>query len=163
MPDKTNEPVYTFDAAKLKLESYCAYQERSQQEVREKLYKMKLPTAQINEIIADLIANNFLNEARFAHAYVSGKFRMKKWGKNKIKQGLKLKGITAPLIKKALATIPEEAYLETLATLLAKKHRELGLKKDLKTKNKLFSYAFSKGYESHLIFLTLNNNELEEF
>ncbi len=161
MLNEKNIKVYSYTEAKNKAETYCAYQERSQQEVRDKLYKLNLHTSQVEELIAYLIENNFLNESRFANAYVSGKFRIKKWGRKKIKQGLKLKGIPEPLIKKAFAQIVEEDYLEVLQELIKKKHAELGFKKDVHTKNKLYNYAFSKGYESNLIFLTLNNNELD--
>src|SRR5690606_22791562 len=91
MLNEKNGKVYSYNEAKNKAEAYCAYQERSQQEVRDKLYHMNLHTSQVEELIAYLIENNFLNESRFANAYVSGKFRMKKWGRKKIKQGLKLK------------------------------------------------------------------------
>lgn len=161
MLNKKNIKVYSYTEAKNKAETYCAYQERSQQEVRDKLYKLNLHTSQVEELITYLIENNFLNESRFANAYVSGKFRIKKWGRKKIKQGLKLKGIPEPIIKKAFAQIVEEDYLEVLRELIKKKHAELGFKKDVHIKNKLYNYAFSKGYESNLIFLTLNNNELD--
>lgn len=152
--------VYSYAEAKSKIESYCAYQERSQQEVRDKLYSYNLYPADVETLIAYLIEENFLNELRFAKAYVSGKFRIKKWGRKKIKQGLKLKGISELMIKKAFSDIVEEEYLEVLKALIQKKHTELGLKHDLKTKNKLYNYALGKGYESNLIFLILNNNEL---
>ena len=80
-------------AALAKAEHYCAYQERSQYEIRNKLYEWGLWTTDVDEIISELILTNFLNEERFAKAYVSGKFNINKWGKIKIKQGLKLKKV----------------------------------------------------------------------
>src|ERR1700740_2175906 len=92
--------------AMAKAEHYCAYQERSQQEVRDKLYEWGLWPEAVEHIISQLICDNFLNEERFAKAYALGKFRQKGWGKIKIKQGLKLKKVPEVLIKKALLTIP---------------------------------------------------------
>lgn len=160
MIEEKNKKIYSYDAAKLAMESYCAYQERSQQEVRDRLFKLGIKGLEIDTIISYLIENNFLNEARFASAYVSGKFRIKRWGKIKIKEGLKLKGVPPAIIKKALNQINEEEYLETLTDILKKKMQTLGFKKDLKTKNKLINHALSKGYESNIIFFILNNNEL---
>lgn len=151
-----------FNTARNKAETYCAYQERSQQEVREKLYKMGVKTIDCEQIISYLIENNFLNEVRFAQAYVSGKFRIKNWGKNKIKQGLKLKNIPEGIIKKALAGINQDDYLAVLEKLMQKKHQELGYKTDIKTKSKIVNYALSKGFESNFIFLLLNNKELKK-
>src|ERR1700753_2259928 len=88
-----------------KAEHYCAYQERSQQEVRDKLYEWGLHQNAVENLIVQLIAGNFLNEERFANAYARGKFNQKGWGKIKIKQGLKFKKVPDVLIKKALQTI----------------------------------------------------------
>src|ERR1700744_4009734 len=104
-----------------KAEHYCAYQERSQQEVRNKLFEWGLWPEAVENIISQLITAGFLNEERFAKAYVQGKFRQKAWGKIKIKQGLKLKKVPDVLIKKALATIDGEEYTAMLAKVLQKK------------------------------------------
>src|SRR5690606_12616598 len=101
-------------AALAKAEHYCAYQERSQQEVRNKLYEWGLWSDDVEELIAELIQTNFLNEERFAMAYVSGKFNIKKWGKVKIKQGLKLKKVPDKMILNALKSINYDDYLNTI-------------------------------------------------
>jgi regulatory protein len=93
---------------------YCAYQERSQQEVRNKLYEWGLWTSAVEIIISELIAGNFLNEERFAKAYTKGKFNQKGWGRIKIKQGLKFKQVPDVLIKKALTGIDKSEYFDTL-------------------------------------------------
>src|SRR6202000_3073498 len=93
-----------------KAERYCAYQERAQQEVRDKLYEWGLYPRSVETIISQLIESNYLNEERFAKAYAQGKFNQKHWGKIKIKQGLKLKQIPDKLIKKALETIDLSDY-----------------------------------------------------
>src|SRR5437588_10925964 len=100
-----------------KAEHYCAYQERSQQEVRDKLYEWGLYPAGVENVIMHLIEGNFINEERFANAYAIGKFRQKGWGMIKIKQGLKFKKVSEPLIKKALKSINEDDYIKMLQTV----------------------------------------------
>ena len=106
--------VYTQKQALIKAESYCAYQERCQQEVRDKLYSWGLHEVQVENVIAELIASNFINEERFAKAYAGGKFRIKKWGRVKISIELKRRKISTYCIKKGLAEIEEEEYIKTL-------------------------------------------------
>ena len=144
--------------ALLKAEHFCAYQERSQQEVRDKLYELGLWGNDVEETISELIQNNFINEERFAFAYALGKFRMKKWGKIKIKQGLKLKRVPEKLIVNALKQIDPEDYYETLRTLLEKKETVLTEKNPIKRKFKLIQYLTGKGFEKDLIISALNNN-----
>ena len=119
----STSPQYKLLEAKNKIESYCAYQERCDQEVRMKLKSWNLYSEDVDILISDLITNNFLNEERFAEAYVSGKFRIKKWGRVKIKQHLKQKNISAYSIKKAIETIDEDDYLKTVNDLLGAKSR----------------------------------------
>lgn len=146
--------------ALLKAESWCAYQERSQQEVRNKLYDWNLFPNEVEEIISELISTNFLNEERFAHAYTSGKFKIKKWGKLKIKQGLKLKKVPDKLIQKALNGIEMDEYLAILLAAAEKKGATILEKDALKKKYKLISYLQSKGFENDLIFDVLKANNL---
>lgn len=146
--------------ALLKAESWCAYQERSQHEVRTKLYEWNLFPNEVEEVISELITTNFLNEERFAHAYTSGKFKIKKWGKLKIKQGLKLKRVPDKLIQKALNGIEMNEYLGVLLTTAEKKGATITEKDGLKKKYKLISYLQSKGFENDLIFDVLKANNL---
>ncbi len=134
-----------------KAEHYCAYQERSQQEVREKLYEWGMYPTGVENVIMHLVESNFLNEERFANAYTKGKFRQKGWGKIKIKQGLKLKKVSEPLIKKALKTIDEDEYLQMLQKVIQKKEALLSEKDVYKRRYKLQQYALSRGYENDLI------------
>jgi len=121
MEEPKSKKITNPQAAYAKAEHYCAYQERSQQEVRDKLYDWELRQADVENIITRLIENNYLNEERFAKAYVQGKFNQKGWGRIKIKQGLKLKRVPDGLIRKALQIIPDDDYLAALQNLLAKK------------------------------------------
>jgi len=143
-----------------KAEHYCAYQERSQQEVRDKLYEWGLYPNIIENVIVQLIAGNFLNEERFANAYARGKFNQKGWGKNKIKQGLKFKRVSDVLIKKALNIINGDDYLQILQQVLQKKARLLTEKDPYKRKYKLHQFALSRGYENDLISEVLKNSDL---
>jgi len=148
------------EQAKAKAQAYCAYQERSQQEVRDKLYEWGLHRTDVENIIAELIAGNFLSEERFALAYASGRFRMKGWGKHKIKQGLKQKSVSPPLIKAALASLDEQEYRAKLYGLLRAKALSEKESNPYKRKNKLLRYAVSKGFESELVLDLLSDNEL---
>src|ERR1700744_2314102 len=143
-----------------KAEHYCAYQERSQQEVRDKLYEWGLYSNVVEQVIIQLIAGNFLNEERFANAYTRGKFNQKGWGKNKIKQGLKFKRVSDPLIKKALNSINGDDYLLMLNKVIQKKATLLSEKDAYKRKYKLHQYALSRGYENDLIADVLKNSDL---
>ncbi|WP_199141428.1 regulatory protein RecX [Pedobacter sp. ASV12] len=148
--------------ALVKAESWCAYQERSQQEVRNKLYDWQLKPNEVEEIIGELIVNNFLNEERFALAYASGKANIKKWGRLKIKQGLKLKKVPDKLIQKALNSLDGDKYFEDLCQAVLKKEKTLTEKDPFKKKYKLLNYLMGKGYEKDLIFLVLKANNLSE-
>ena len=141
-----------------KAEHFCAYQERAQQEVRDKLYDWGLWPDAVENIIVNLIGGNFLNEERFAKAYVQGKFKQKGWGRIKIKQGLKLKKIPDALLKKALATIDADEYTAMLAKVLQKKAALLKEKDPYKRRYKLQQYAMSRGFESDLINDVLKEN-----
>ncbi len=148
--------------ALLKAESWCAYQERSQQETRNKLYEYGLHQNEVEELITELILTNFLNEERFAMAYVSGKVNIKKWGRIKIKQGLKFKKVPDKLIQKALNSIDGDKYLANLLAMAEKKLRVLSEKDPIKKKYKLITYIQTKGYEKDLIFDVLKTNSLTE-
>jgi regulatory protein len=149
-----------FQTALKKAEAYCAYQERSQYEVRGKLIGLGIYHNDLENIISALIENNFINEERFAKAYAQGKFRIKAWGKLKIKQGLKFKQVSPPLIKKALEQINKEDYLAQLEKILGKKIDWDAKKLDSKSKNKAIQYALGKGFESDLIFFLLKDRGL---
>lgn len=143
-----------------KAEHFCAYQERSQQEVRDKLYEWGLWPDAVEQVISQLIEGNFLNEDRFAKAYTKGKFSQKAWGRIKIKQGLKFKRVPDVLIKKALQTIDADDYLVALTRILEKKAATLSEKNALKRRYKLQQYAMGRGYEADLIADVLKNSDL---
>lgn len=143
--------TYSFLEAKQKIESFCAYQERCDFEVRKKLFSWNLASENVDILISDLITNNFLNEERFAEAYVSGKFRIKKWGRIKIRQQLKLKKISMYSINKGMAIIDDDEYIQTAKDLVESKSRLIKSKNKWDKINKLKRYLSSKGFETELV------------
>ena len=138
-----------------KLKHYCAYQERSHAEVREKLYNLGIWKKDHDEIIAALIEENYLNEERFAIAFAGGKFRMKHWGRVKIRYELKQKQVSDYSIKKALKQIEEEDYIKTLNKLAKEKYATLKSEQYLMRKKKTMDYLLHKGFEAELIRQTV--------
>ncbi|RZM27766.1 MAG: RecX family transcriptional regulator [Pedobacter sp.] len=158
---ETKKPIHLDKrSALVKAEHYCAYQERAQQEIRDKLYEWGLHKNDVEEVISELITTNFLSEERFANAYVSGKFNIKKWGKIKIKQGLKLKRVPDKMIVKALNTIDYDAYLAVILATAEKKLPTISEKDAFKKRFKLISYLLGKGFENDLILSVLKDNNL---
>lgn len=140
-----------------KLMRYCVYQERCHQEVRKKLKQIEVYGEEADEIIVELIQQNFLNEERFAKAFAGGKFRINKWGRNKIIQHLKQKQISDYCIQKGLAEIDADAYETTLAQLIEKKSNSLQTEKNLYLKKqKIAKWLYQKGYENDLIWQQIN-------
>ena len=139
------------EAALAKLQKYCAYQDRCYKEVRSKLLEIGMRGDELELIIIELIQDKFLDEERYAKSYARGKFRMKRWGRLKIKQGLWRKNISGYCLKKAMEEIEEEEYRETLKTLLEKKIALLREKNKFKRYQKLYTFAYQKGYEGYLI------------
>jgi len=160
MDSQKTKKITDEKAALAKAEHYCAYQERSQQEVRDKLYEWGLWPEAVENTIVQLIGSSFLNEERFAKAYVKGKFNQKGWGKIKIKQGLKFKRVPDKLIKKALETISPDAYLQTLEKIIEKKAALTTEKDAYKRRYKLQQYALGRGFETDLIADVLKDSEL---
>ena len=138
-----------------KAAAYCAYQERTQDEVRQRIKKWGVEEDdEAEELIAELISMNYLSEERFAKTYAGSKFRQKKWGRRRIKQELSRRGLTDFNIDQGMNEIGDTAYEETLRDLLKKKLESLERTESdtRKRKQKLVRYALSKGYESELIW-----------
>ena len=131
---------------KRRLYAYCAYQERCKQEIRQKLRDWEVNESDFSDWIAHLEQENFLDEDRFARTYTRGKFVFKRWGKLKIRQGLRKKQVNETLIQSALRTeISERAYRDTLDKLIQMKKMKLPL--DINSRKKLVFYLQQKGYE----------------
>jgi len=149
--DKTNQKI-DFSSAKIKIAKYCAYQERAHYEVEQKLYSYGLYTDQVQELLAWLITENYLNEERFAIAYAGGKFRLKKWGKIKIEQNLLQKRVSEYSINKALSQIDAAAYLNTLEDLIRAKWRITKANNVYELRNKIARSVIIKGYEPEKVW-----------
>jgi regulatory protein len=144
--------TYTVDEAQKKLEHYCAYQERCHKEVTQKLYDMKMIPEARDKIIVHLLQHNYLNEERFAQAFVRGKFRIKKWGKQRIRLELKRRDIGKTIITIALKEISDIDYYSTFHALAEKKVALIRDTNAQKKRKKLADYLFYRGWESHLVY-----------
>lgn len=148
---------YTVKEATIKLMQFCAYRDRSHKEVEEKLREMNMIPAAQEQIIIELMQEDFLNEERFARSFVRGKFRIKKWGRIKIRQELKFREISSPIIKLALTEIEEMVYLQTLEELAIKKQKTIKEDNPFKKKKKLADFLLQKGYEANLVYDKVNS------
>lgn len=144
--------TYTVEEAKRKLEQYCAYQDRCHAEVLQKLKSMNMISQACDVIITHLIEHNFLNEERFAKSFARGKFRIKNWGRIRIKNELKVRDITRFNLEAALKEIPDGEYLEAFHSLAEKQWDNIRETNIQKKKKKLFDFLIRKGFESNLIY-----------
>lgn len=135
-----------------KLKKYCAYQERSHKDVVDKLYKLGLYKSDVDQVVLELLQQDFLNEERFARAFVRGKFIYKKWGRVKIRVELKRRKISDYCIKKGLSEINGEKYEEVLLELLDKKIRSLKAIKGYQKNYKAAQFVMNKGYEGDIVW-----------
>lgn len=150
---------YTLQEAQKKLEHYCAYQERCHQEVEQKLRSMNMIPEVSNIIIGNLIEENYLNETRFAQSFARGKFRIKKWGKERIVRELKLRKISPFNIKIALKEISPEEYNGTLNALAEKFWMANASRDKHIRKKKVINALRYRGWETPLIFAILHELE----
>ena len=151
------QQTFTKNQALPKIKHYCAYQDRCHSEVKEKLYGFGLNKKEVEELMAQLIVEQYLDEERFALLFAGGKFRMKKWGKVKIRYELFKKQVSVYSIKKALASIDENDYKKTLERHAADKLKTLRAEKNIYIKKKkLQDYLLQKGFETDLVRVVVN-------
>lgn len=151
-----SQKSYTVEEAKRALERYCVYQDRCHKEVISKLYDYRMIPETHDLIIVHLIEHNFLNEERFSKSFARGKFRIKKWGKQRIVRELKFRDISAYNIKTALKEINEDDYINTFNELALKRFKAIKETNKLKKKKKLVDYLLYRGWESNLIYAKAN-------
>ena len=144
----------------LRAQKFCDYQERYQQEVRDKLYSWGAKPDEVEQILCQLIESNYINEERFARAFARGKFRIKHWGRNKIRQELKLRKISEYCIKQGLSEISEEEYSDVLKQIVAKRSGCKPSTLSMPQQYKIVSYAVSRGFESDLVYRLFKNIEI---
>lgn len=143
---------FSVDEATRKLEGYCAYQDRCHKEVISKLKEMNMIPQAIDLIVGHLIQENFLNEERFARSFARGKFKIKKWGKNRIVNELKHRDISKYNITTALKEIESKEYLNTFNALAKKRLSEIREKDLQKRRKKLADYLLYRGWESGMVY-----------
>lgn len=148
--------TYSVHEALDKLRHYCAYQERCHKEVKDKLYSMQMIPDAVEQITGTLVAENYLNESRFAQQFAHGKFSIKHWGKLRITRELKARAISDYDIRKALLTIDEQAYLEKISSISSKKWQQLAGNTLQVRKQKLYQYLAYRGWETHLIYAEID-------
>lgn len=142
--------------ALVKLQRYCAYQDRCHQEVRSKLIELGCYGQDLEEVMASLIEEKFLDEERFARSFARGKFRMKQWGRIRIRQELKIRNISEYCLRKAMEEISETDYLKTLKAVLEKRASQIAEADDFARKGKLAQYAMSRGFEAEMVWEALS-------
>ena len=149
MERKRKKPV-TPDAARLKMADLCARSEQCEYEIREKLRKQGLPSAEADKIITFLIDNKFIDNERYARSFTNDKVRFASWGRNKIRQALALKRIPSSAINEALNEIDEKEYLKAIQRAGISKVKSLDIE-DYDDRLKLYRHLLSRGFESSLI------------
>ncbi len=148
-----------FKTALSKAMAICSRREHCSQEIREKLSSWEVGDSDSEKIISELVRENFLNEERFASAFVKDKFNYNKWGKIKISAQLKAKRIPSATIKSALESIDDEVYKRSITAIITSHRRSVKAKNQYDLKAKLLRYGLSKGFESNILYDILNMTE----
>jgi len=138
----------------------CASREYSSEDIRLKLNSWGLDASGAISVISTLIKENFINDKRYAEAFVKDKYKQNKWGKVKIAAHLRLKNIPSEIIESALATIDDGQYRQTIRDILTSHRRFIKAKNQFDLKGKFLRFGLSKGFESHILYDILN--EMEE-
>lgn len=139
-----------------KMARYCAYQERCVKDVCDKLKTYDISEESQKEILDYLLDNRFVNDERFAHAYVRGKINQNGWGVNKIRFQLLRKGISHEMINAALEEYDPDIYKEKLIAILKAKARSVKAENEFQKRQKLAAYAIQKGFEASLVWETIS-------
>lgn len=150
--------IVDFQIALEKAAKYCAYQERCQWDLEKKMMEWNIDTEIREEVLVEMIQQNFINEERYAKAFTNGKVNIKRWGRIKIKNELRARKISDYSIRKAFEEIDEDKYVLNLQHLLQHKDGIIYAKDDFERRMKLFQYISSKGYETQII-----NDELDNY
>ena len=156
MAKQANKPL-TPDQVLDKMAKYCAYQERCVKDVRDKLKTFEIPEKEKEKILDYLLDNRFVNDERYAKAFVRGKVNQSGWGVNKIRFHLIQKGIDKDIIDEALGQTDNEVYRQRLIDILKTKSKTIKANSDFEKKRKLAAYAMQKGFEGNLIWEVLKD------
>lgn len=154
----TNKFTKEEKAILTKLMRWCSLSEKCTADIRRWLLQKQLPLDNLEKITGYLIAHNYINETRYAAAFVHDKFLFNQWGRLKIVTELSKKNIPQPIIDKTIMNgIDEKEYVNMLKNLLKKKKKSLEGKEISIIKQKILNFALSKGFESELVY-----NEIEK-
>ncbi|MDE0560969.1 regulatory protein RecX [Algoriphagus sp. NF] len=150
-PKQVRKTTWTVEEAEEKIAAFCAYQERCVWEVRRKLFEKGIAEAQIEKLIGFLLREKFIDEGRYARAFARGKFRLKKWGKNRIRMELKMRQVPEDLIRKGLLEIDPTEYYDTLLSETEKKWEKTKEPDLYKKRFKVVGYLMQRGFEQDLV------------
>ena len=134
----------------------CANREYCSEDFRIKLESWGLNDHEAKSVISTLLKENFINDRRFAEAFVKDKYRHNKWGKVKIAAYLKVKRIDPEVIESALAELDEDQYRQMIMAILGSHRKFIKAKNQYDLKGKLLRYGLSKGFESSILYDILN-------
>ena len=147
----------TEQEAYLKLTALCANTEHCQHEMQEKMKRWELPEEAQARVMARLVKERYVDDERFARAYVKDKIRYNKWGRRKVQQGLWTKRIDEDIQQRVLGEVDDEEYLSVLRPLLKQKQRSIKAESDYERNQKLVRFALGRGFTFDIIRQCLNN------
>jgi len=145
-----------------KMCSLCARGEKCEFDIVQKLTKLEVDNESQQKIIGYLLSNNFIDNQRYANAFVNDKFKFNKWGKQKIKQNLKFKRIENIYIDTSLSSLDNDDYKKVLVDILKKKRKQIKDKQEFVVRQKLLNHAVSKGFEMELVFEIITSYNLSQ-
>ena len=154
-----NNKFYTIKEATQRMQSYCVVQDRCPSEVVKKMEEWGVSDKIIKNILVNLILDNFVDEQRFSESFCRGKFKIKRWGKIKIKNELKIRQISQNCIDKGLLQIDDKEYMKILENLYINKRDSLKDTNQFIRKGKISKYLQQKGFESNLIWELINKDK----
>jgi regulatory protein len=146
-----------FKIALEKAMAQCSRREYCSDDIRNKLSLWGVDNDDIGKILRILISDNFINESRYATAFVRDKFKYNKWGKVKISAHLRGKKVPQDIISSALESIDNDLYIKLLRELIEAHRKSVKAKNQYDLKAKLLRYGLSKGFESNLLYDILND------
>ena len=153
--DMTEQEAY------LQLAALCAQAEHCQQEMRDKMRRWELDETVQNRIIDRLIKERYVDDERYARAFVKDKIRYNKWGRRKVQQALWQKHIDAEIQQRVLDEIDEKEYLDILRPLLKQKRKSIKAESDYELNQKLVRFALGRGFGFDIIRQCLNVDDID--
>ena len=151
----------TEQEAYLQLAALCAQAEHCQQEMRDKMRRWELDETVQNRIIARLVKERYVDDERYARAFVKDKIRYNKWGRRKVQQALWLKHIDSDIQQRVLDEIDEKEYLDVLRPLLKQKRKSVKAESDYERNQKLVRFALGRGFSFDIIRQCLNVDDID--